>query len=173
MKHVYISFVHACAIVRSTCPFINWPIYTKLRMSVTEFGPIHTQNGGAFLHRSMYWKSDEYYTACVFVCVCSLRYTGRNAHMPYRHLWPTQLCGIFRTLSHNRHDFRGNTKCVSWISLQLLSETFLILGRTERDIIKNVYRSSTLSPFVTLFSRLTHSGRWSYFGKRCDSPNHI
>ena len=33
-------------------------------------------------------------------------------------------------------------KCVFWFSLQLLSETFLILGRTERDIIKNVYRCS-------------------------------
>ena len=29
-----------------------------------------------------------------------------------------------------------------WFSLQLLSETFLILRRTERDMIKNVYRSS-------------------------------
>jgi len=28
-----------------------------------------------------------------------------------------------------------NTKCVFWFSLQLLSETFLILRRTERDII--------------------------------------
>ena len=33
-----------------------------------------------------------------------------------------------------------NTKCVFWFSVQLLSETFLILRRTERDIIKNVYR---------------------------------
>jgi hypothetical protein len=31
--------------------------------------------------------------------------------------------------------------CVS-ISLQLLSETFLILGRNERDMIENVYRSA-------------------------------
>jgi hypothetical protein len=32
-----------------------------------------------------------------------------------------------------------NTKCVFWFSLQLLSETFLILRRTERDIIKKIY----------------------------------
>jgi hypothetical protein len=31
-----------------------------------------------------------------------------------------------------------NTKCVFLVSLQLLSETFLILRRTERDMIKNV-----------------------------------
>ena len=29
-----------------------------------------------------------------------------------------------------------NKKCVLWFSLQLLSETFLILRRTERDMIK-------------------------------------
>ena len=33
-------------------------------------------------------------------------------------------------------------KCVFCFSLQLLSVTFLILKGTERDIIKNVYRSA-------------------------------
>jgi hypothetical protein len=32
---------------------------------------------------------------------------------------------------------------------------------------------STRSPFVTLLSRHAQSGRWSSFGKRCGSPNHI
>ena len=32
-----------------------------------------------------------------------------------------------------------NTKCAFWFSVQLLSETFLILRRTERDMTKNVY----------------------------------
>ena len=41
-----------------------------------------------------------------------------------------------------------NTKCVFWFSLQLLSETFLILRRTERDMIKNVYWSSRKVPFI-------------------------
>ena len=41
-----------------------------------------------------------------------------------------------------------NTKCVFWSSLQLLSETFLILRRTERDIIKNVHRSSCEVPVI-------------------------
>jgi hypothetical protein len=45
----------------------------------------------------------------------------------------------FSTLSHTRQDFRQkkkllNIKCVFWFSLQLLSETFLILRRTEREI---------------------------------------
>jgi hypothetical protein len=36
------------------------------------------------------------------------------------------------------------------ISLQLLSETFLILRKTERDIIKNVYWSSSKVPLLFL-----------------------
>ena len=35
-----------------------------------------------------------------------------------------------------------NIKCVFWFSLQLLSETFLILIRIHRDIIINVHLSS-------------------------------
>ena len=43
--------------------------------------------------------------------------------------------------SHKRHDFRVkkkllDTKCVVWLSLQHLSETFLILRRNKRDVIK-------------------------------------
>ena len=44
----------------------------------------------------------------------------------------------FSTLSYKRRDFWGenlSTKCVFWFSIQLLSETFLILRRTERDMI--------------------------------------
>jgi hypothetical protein len=51
----------------------------------------------------------------------------------------------FPTLSHKRHDFRKNKvlniKSVFWFSLQLLSETFLILRRHKGVTIINVYRS--------------------------------
>jgi hypothetical protein len=46
----------------------------------------------------------------------------------------------FSTLSHKSYDLRGkkllNVKCVFSFSVQLLSEIFLILRRTERDMIK-------------------------------------
>jgi hypothetical protein len=41
-----------------------------------------------------------------------------------------------------------NTKCVFWFSLQLLSEIFLILRKTGRDMIINVYRSSCRVPVI-------------------------
>jgi hypothetical protein len=40
-----------------------------------------------------------------------------------------------------------NTKCVFWLSAQILSDTFLILRRTERDVIINVYWASCTVPF--------------------------
>ena len=58
----------------------------------------------------------------------------------------------FSTLSHRRHDFRKkdllNIKCMFWFSVQILSETFLILSRTERDIIINMYCSSCKVPVM-------------------------
>ena len=50
----------------------------------------------------------------------------------------------FSTLSHNRHDYPKrllNRLCVFWFFLQLLSEIFLILRKTELDMIINVCRS--------------------------------
>jgi hypothetical protein len=43
-----------------------------------------------------------------------------------------------------------NTKCVLWFSAQLLSQTFLILKRIQRDSITNVHRSSCLVTFILL-----------------------
>jgi hypothetical protein len=57
----------------------------------------------------------------------------------------------FPTLSHKRRDFRKtllNIKYVFSFSLQLLSETFLILRINGQDIVKNVYWSSTKVPFI-------------------------
>jgi len=41
-----------------------------------------------------------------------------------------------------------NTKCVFWFSLQLLSETFLILRRKEQDMPKSVHWSPCKVPIT-------------------------
>jgi hypothetical protein len=93
------------------------------------------------------WKNNKYYT--FRVCVCGLRYPACNAHGPYCRLWPVWLYSIIPhylikgTISEKK---LLNMKGVFWFSLQLLSETFFILSRIERDIIKNVYLSSVKFP---------------------------
>jgi hypothetical protein len=62
-----------------------------------------------------------------------------------RPVWP------YRIFPHNLMNgtIFGKTrllKTVFWFSLQLLSETFLLLRRTERDIIINVHRFSWKAP---------------------------
>jgi hypothetical protein len=94
--------------------------------------------------------SNEYYT--LRVCVCSLSYPAWKAHASYYIvICGLSGCTIFSTLFHKWHDFRKNfinIKCVFWFSLQLLSETFLILRRIRRDIIINVHRCSCKVPLL-------------------------
>jgi hypothetical protein len=60
----------------------------------------------------------------------------------YCHLWPVWLYHIFPHNLINGTIFKTKfywTQNVFWFSLRLLSETFLILRRTERDVIKSVH----------------------------------
>jgi len=78
-------------------------------------------------------------------CICSGGCLACNARAPYCHIWPALLYSIFPhyvisdTIIANK---LLNIKCVFLFSLQLLSETFLIRRRNERDMIKNVVWSS-------------------------------
>ena len=84
------------------------------------------------------------------MCVCGLSYPVRNAHAPYCHLWPAWLYNIFPHYLINgmiKKKVTENKMCVLF-SLQLLSETFLILRRNEQDTIKNVYWSSCKVPVI-------------------------
>jgi len=55
----------------------------------------------------------------------------------------------FSTLSYTRHDFRKKKviqyKMCVLVFVQILRETFLILRRIERDMIKNAYWSNRYS----------------------------
>ena len=77
------------------------------------------------------------------MCVCNLRYPTCNAHAPYCHLCPAPLYNIFPHYLINGTIFEKkllNTKCVFWFSLQLFSESFLILRWTQRDFNKMLTR---------------------------------
>ena len=68
----------------------------------------------------------------------------------YCHLWPVWLYHIFPHYLINGTIFGKkllNIKCVFWFSLQLLSETFLILKIIQEDII-NVHRASRKVPVI-------------------------
>ena len=70
------------------------------------------------------------------MCVYSLSYPAFNAHVQWFHLWPIQPLSYFPCYLTNSTIFGGKllkTKCVFWFSLQLFSETFVILRRTELE----------------------------------------
>jgi len=66
-----------------------------------------------------------------------------------------------------------NTKCVFWFYLQLLSETFLILGRTERDMIKKTvcWTSHKVPVILARFWQYLNSSR-QIFAKYSNTKFH-
>ena len=93
------------------------------------------------------WKSNKYYI--FWEGVCSLRYPASNVHAPRCHLWPAWLYNIFsHYLKKARLKKFLNVKCVFLDKLKLLSATFLILRRMQRDMIKNVHWSSFEVPLI-------------------------
>ena len=89
------------------------------------------------------------------LCVCSLSSTECRAHAPY-YIVMCGLCGS--TILFPQYFISGtifgkkllNNKCVFLFSVQLLSETFLILRRILRDIGINVLRSLCKVPIIIL-----------------------
>ena len=93
---------------------------------------------------------------CVRVCVCKLCSQVWNAQVPYCHVQPAPWYHIFphyliRCTIFERKKTLLKAKFLFWFLLQLFfSETFLILRRTERYMIKivRVYRPSFKVPVI-------------------------
>ena len=88
-------------------------------------------------------------------CVFSLVDTACHVHAPYCHLWPAWLYSIFQHCLINCMIFETqllNILCVFWLSLQLLSGTFLTVRINCVSMIKNVYWSSCIKCQLLLWA---------------------
>ena len=96
------------------------------------------------------WKKKYY---IFWVCVCSPIYPACNAHAPYN-VVTCGVCGANIFFPHyliNSTIFGKtllDTKCVSWFPLQILSQKFPIIRKTQRDIIINVHMCSCKVPVI-------------------------
>jgi hypothetical protein len=81
-------------------------------------------------------EKNKYYI--LWECVCNHSYPACSADAPYCYMWPARLYNIIvhyltMTRFSNKHYWKWN---VFWFSLYLLPQTFLILRRTVRGMIK-------------------------------------
>jgi hypothetical protein len=100
------------------------------------------------------------YSECMFVAL-GIQHTMRMLHTVICNLSGSTI--FFHIISQQRHEFWGERqkerekkkllliKYVFSFSIQVLSETFLILIRSERDIIKTIYWSSRTVPVILVW----------------------
>jgi hypothetical protein len=125
------------------------------------------ENFGAFLSWLLRWeifltgfflskfRCIKYYE-CVYLYSC-LGYPACKLHLLCIALLSSVTClaaPYFSTFSHKGMIFRGkmllNIKCVFLFSVQLLSETFLIVRRIHQNVVMNVHRSSCKVAIILL-----------------------
>ena len=128
--------------IKKTCPYVQ---------NKTDNVRI-TWHWAAFVSHLLPSRGNKYYI--FWVCFCSLRCPPCNAHA----LYYIVICSLsvstrFFHIYHKRHDFREKVTeykmcLVFGFSVQLLSETFLILRRIEWDMIINVQTSLRKVPVI-------------------------
>jgi len=102
----------------------------------------------------------QYYV--FWMCVCSFWYSKCYANAPYYHLWHVRLYNIFQHYLINVTIFGKKklpaTKRAFLLSLQHLSDRFLILRRNDRDV-KTVHWSSCNVPIIIVIVQ----GKFEFF----------
>jgi hypothetical protein len=101
-----------------------------------------------------------------YASACNLNYPACNAHVPYCRLWSVPLYNIFNIISNSMIPGKKvlDIKLCFDFFYSIFSETFLILRRTERDMIKILI---VLNVKYTLFLPYCNKN-WiflKYFGK--------
>ena len=109
---------------------------TIIRLGMTKHAMyVRTYHWGTFVKPLLPWKTNKYYVFCV--CVALLSQHG----MRIRHLWPLRLYHIFPP--HLTNGIILGKKVVItyvfWLSVQHLSETFLVLRIIQRDTVINLH----------------------------------
>jgi len=116
-------------------------------MNINKTDNVHKMcHWGMFMQPLLPWKSNKYYISLLWGSVCSISY-----HEPHCHLWSVQLYISFRIISNgtNVKKMLLIVKYLFWFFIQCWSnKIFLILRRTEWDMMKNVYWSSCKVPVI-------------------------
>jgi len=141
---------HSCK--RTTCflavDSINITLSFHMYICTTDLGSFHcgTQQYTVVITffiktiQAMHIQCNTEVRSCniFWVCVHNICYTAWNMHASYCHLWPVLLYHVFPHYLTNGIIFGKklfNIKSVFWFSVQILSETLLILKRTKRGMI--------------------------------------
>ena len=114
-------------------------------LNAYKMGNIHIMwHWGIFMQPLLHWKSNKYYI--FWVCVCSLRTLVRNDHAPYCYMVPVRLHYIFPNYLINGKVIE-HKMCVLIFSKTFVL-AFLILQKTEQNMMKNVSWSSCKVPVI-------------------------
>jgi len=143
LNSIYIPLKHVC----SQWPLTLYFVFIWSQLESKQAGKARvTWHWGTFVPSLTQWKSNKNYI--IWACVCSLRYPTCNAHEPF-YIVNCGLSGIkifFLNFLINDTIFGIQNAIIHKMCFDFLytffSDIFLILRRTEWDIVTNVCRSS-------------------------------
>ena len=96
------------------------------------------------------------------MCICNLSYPARNAHAPYRHLWPAHLNNIMFTLSNKTLTNDGRCTCEIKSRIAMAKGAFnkkKILFTSKLDLnLRKKLVNATFGAWLCMVLKLGRSG---------------